>query len=247
MFPELVESDVVLTNASGVHGPVVAEHVIALVMALAKQIPQAVRLQQQHIWGQKTLWRGRPRPREVSGATLGLVGVGSIGREVARLGSALGMRVLAVRENVEKARPQSVEEVFPLSELKDFLGQADYVVLAAPVTPMTRGLMNAERIAWMKPDAFLINVGRGPLVDDAALQDALRNRRIGGAALDVFEKEPLAQDSPYWDMENVLITPHSAGLTEKLWERHYALIAENLRRYLQGEAMQGLVDKEAGY
>jgi phosphoglycerate dehydrogenase-like enzyme len=247
MFPELVASDVILTNARDVHGPVVAEHVLALILALAKQIPQAVRLQQQHIWGQETLWRGRPRPREVSGAMLGLVGVGSIGGEVARLASALGMRVIAVRENPEKGRPEAVEKVFHLSALRDFLGQADYVVLAAPVTPATRSLMNAERIAWMKPDAFLINVGRGPLIDDVALQDALRNRKIGGAALDVFEKEPLAQDSPYWDMENVLITPHSAGLTERLWERHYALISENLRRYLQGEALRGVVDKRRGY
>ena len=127
------------------------------------------------------------------------------------------------------------------------LGQSDYVVLAAPVTSGTRGLMDAARLAKMKPEACLINVGRGPLVDEAALAQALREKRIGGAALDVFEEEPLPADSPLWDLENLLITPHTAGLTEKLWERHYELISENLRRYLGGKPLLAVVDKKQGY
>jgi len=247
MFPELVKSDVVLTNAREVHGPVVAEHVIALIFALAKEIPQAVRLQQQHVWGQETMWRGRPRPRELMGATLGLVGLGSIGRAVAQRASALGMRVIAVREHPHRELPEAVEEVFATSEIGTVLQQSDYVVLAAPLTPETRGLVNASRLAMMKSDACLINVSRGPLVDELTLAAALRKHKIGGAALDVFDKEPLPEDSPLWDLENLLITPHTAGLTEKLWERHYALISENLRRYLAGEPLRAIVNKQTGY
>ncbi|MGH9499415.1 MAG: D-2-hydroxyacid dehydrogenase [Terriglobales bacterium] len=247
MFPELVRSNVVLTNAREVHGPVVAEHVIALIFALAKQIPQAVRLQQRHTWGQEILWNGNPRPREVNGATLGLVGLGSIGREVAGRAAALGMRVIATRENPEKKRPAGVEQVYAANEINTLLEDSDYVVVGAPTTPATAGLINAERLTHMKPDAFLINVGRGPLVDTEALAVALRHKKIGGAALDVFDQEPLPADSPLWDLENLLLTPHTAGVTDKLWERHYTLISENLRRYLSGEPLLAVVDKTKGY
>jgi phosphoglycerate dehydrogenase-like enzyme len=247
LFPELVESHVVLTNAREVHGPVVAEHVIALIFALAKKIPQAARLQQKRTWGQDAIWNDGPRPREVAGATLGLIGLGSIGRTVARMASALGMRVIAVREHPEKEKPEGVIIVYAPAQLNDLLSHSDYVVLAAPLTEATRGLINADRLAAMRPDAYLINVGRGPQVDEAALFDVLRNRCIAGAALDVFEREPLPAESPLWELENLLITPHTAGLTEKLWQRHYALFSENLRRYLAREPLLYIVDKQKGY
>jgi phosphoglycerate dehydrogenase-like enzyme len=183
----------------------------------------------------------------VAGATLGLIGVGSIGRKVASMASALGMRVIAVREHPEKNMPEGVAAVYAPAEINDLLAQSNYVVVAAPLTPATRGLMNADRLAAMRPDAYLINVGRGPQVDEIALADALRNRRIAGAALDVFEQEPLPASSPLWELENLLITPHTAGLTEKLWERHYALFSENLRRYLAREPLLFIVDKQKGY
>jgi phosphoglycerate dehydrogenase-like enzyme len=247
MFPELVRSNVVLTNAREVHGPVVAEHVIALIFALAKQIPHAVRLQQKHTWGQEIMWQGNPRPREVAGATLGLVGIGSIGHEVAKRAAALGMRVIATRENPGKQKPTYVEQVYASSEINALLEDSDYVVLAAPTTPATTGLINAERLTRLKPDAFLINVGRGPLVDTKALAVALRDKKLGGAALDVFDQEPLPSDSPLWDLESLLLTPHTAGLTDKLWERHYVLITENLRRYLAHQPLLVQVDKTKGY
>ena len=247
IFPELVNSDVILTNSSQVHGPVVAEHVIALLFALAKRLPDAVRFQEKHVWGQEAMWRARPRPRELAGATAGLIGLGSIGREVAKRASALGMRVIAVREHPEKGRPEHVEQVFASSQIEELLSQSEYVILAAPLTSATRGLMNAERFEKMKPDACLINVSRGPLVDETALTEALREKKIGGAALDVFAQEPLPPDSPLWDLENLLITPHTAALTEKLWERHYKLIAENLRRYLAQQPLLAVVDKQKGY
>jgi phosphoglycerate dehydrogenase-like enzyme len=247
MFPELVTSPVVITNARDVHGPVVAEHAIALVLAMAKRLPSAMRYQQQRRWSQEQLWRERPRPREVAGATLALVGLGSIGREVATRAAALGMRVLAVREHPEQGSAAGVAAMHGPAELDGVLAQADYVVLAAPVTQQTRALINADRLAHFRPDAVLVNVARGALVDEAALAEALAAGHIGGAALDVFSDEPLPADSPLWDLESVLITPHSAALTDNLWERHYTLLAENLRRYRSGLPLLGLVDKSRGY
>lgn len=247
LFAELVKSEVVVTNSREVHGPVVAEHVMALIFALAKKIPQAAVFQQKHVWGQEAIWNEGAHPREIAGATLGLIGVGSIGRRVAQMASALGMRVLAVREHVEKERPEGVEEVFTPLALDEMLKQSDYVVVAAPLIAATHGLIDAERLAAMKAEACLINVGRGAQVDEAALVEALRARRIAGAALDVFEREPLPADSPLWSLENLLITPHTAGLTEKLWHRHYELFSENLRRYLARKPLQFVVDKRKGY
>lgn len=247
LFSQLVGSPVVLTNSREVHGPVVAEHVMALIFALAKKIPQAAVLKQKRVWGQEAIWKEGPRPREIAGATLGLIGVGSIGRRVAEMASAVGMRVIAVREHVEKGRPEGVEAVFSPSQIDDVLRQSDYVVVAAPLTEATGRLIDAARLAAMKPDCYLINVGRGPQVDEIALAEALRSRRIAGAALDVFEREPLPPDSPLWTVENLLITPHTAGLTDKLWHRHYRLFSENLRRYLAGQPLQFVVDKHKGY
>jgi D-2-hydroxyacid dehydrogenase (NADP+) len=246
MFPELVSSEIILTNARDVHGPVVAEHVIALIFSLAKKIADSLKLQQKHIWGQQILWDEQPRIREVAGATLGMIGLGSIGRPVVKSTKALGMRVVAVREHPEKGS-EGADVVLGPAQIDEVFRQADYVVLAAPVTNSTMAIANAERLALMKPDACLINVGRGPLVDEPALAIVLRDKKIGGAALDVFPNEPLAADSPLWDLPNLLITPHTAALTQKLWERHYVLFSENLRRYLNGEALLAVVDKRKGY
>jgi phosphoglycerate dehydrogenase-like enzyme len=247
LFPQLVNSPVVLTNSREVHGPVVAEHVMALIFALAKKIPQAAVLQQQRIWGQENIWKDGPHPREIAGDTLGLIGVGSIGRRVAQMASALGMRVIAVREHPEKGTPDGVERLLSTNDLDHLLRESDYVVLSAPLTPATEKLMNADRFAQMKHAAFLINVGRGPQVDEPALAEVLRSRRIAGAALDVFEREPLPADSPLWRVDNLLITPHTAGLTDKLWQRHYQLFSDNLRRYQAGEPLLYVVEKHTGY
>ena len=247
LFPELVNSEVLLTNSREVHGPVVAEHVLALIFALAKKIPQAAIFQQKRVWAQEAIWGEGVHPREISGAILGLIGVGSIGRRVAQMASALGMRVIAVREHVEKGSPEGVETVYSPAELDELLRQSDYVVLAAPLTGATEGLINADRLAVMKSDACLINVGRGAQVDEGALVEALRAGRIAGAALDVFAHEPLPTDSPLWSVQNLLITPHTAGLTEKLWLRHYELFSNNLRHYIAREPLEFVVNKQKGY
>ena len=156
------------------------------------------------------------------------------------------MRVVAVREHPERGAG-GAQEVFGPGHLDRVLAEADFVIIAAPLTASTRGLFDAARLARMKSDAYLINVSRGPIVDEAALAEALRSKSIAGAALDVFSTEPLPQDSPLWELDNLLITPHTAAVTEKLWERHYALIRENLRRYLAGEPLRSIVDKSKGY
>lgn len=174
-------------------------------------------------------------------------GVGSIGRRVAEMGSAIGMRVIAVREHVEKGTPEAIEKVFPPTQIDELLRQSDFVVVAAPLIPATEKLIDASRLRVMKPEAYLINVGRGPQVDESGLFNALRARSIAGAALDVFEHEPLPADSPLWDLDNLLITPYTAGLTDKLWHRHYDHFSGNLRRYLAREPLQYAVDKRKGY
>jgi phosphoglycerate dehydrogenase-like enzyme len=259
MSPELRTSKVIVTNARSVHGPVVAEHTIALMLALAKQLPAAVRYQQQHVWAQEQIAYQHPHPTELAGSTLGLVGYGAIGAEVARAAVALGMRVLVVRQHlqngsvpgtqndVSSGTGKSSVEIFGLDGLDDVIAQSDFLVLAAPLTEKTRQLIDAARLARMKSGAYLVNVSRGALIDEPALAEALRERRIGGAALDVFDHEPLPPDSLLWELDNLLITPHTAATSDKMWERHYVLIKENLRRYLAGEPLLGLVDKQVGY
>ncbi len=248
MSPELRASNVIVTNARSVHGPVVAEHAIALMFALAKRLPAAVRYQQQQVWAQEQIAYQPPRPSELAGSTLGLIGYGAIGTEIARSAVALGMRVLVVRRHPQKASVVELGfETCGLDRLDEVIAQSDFLVLAAPLTEKTRHIINAERLARMKPGVYLINVSRGALIDEAALTDALRNRRIGGAALNVFDHEPLPAGSPLWELDNLLITPHTAATSDKMWERHYALIKENLRRYLAGEPLLGLVDKQVGY
>ncbi|HEX7286016.1 MAG TPA: D-2-hydroxyacid dehydrogenase [Candidatus Angelobacter sp.] len=246
MYPELINSSVVVTNSTGVHGPVVAEHAIAVLLALAKRLPQAMQYQAKKVWAQEILWKEQPRPREVAGATAAVIGMGGIGGEFAGRARALGLKVLAVRENPAKG-PGLADAVFGPEKIEEVLSQADYVLLCTPVTPATTHIINAARLQKMKPDAYLINVARGTLIDERALIAALKVRRIAGAALDVFEEEPLPADSEFWSLDNVLITPHTAAVTEKLWDRHYDLIVENLRRFLDGRPLLNHVDKKRGY
>lgn len=246
MYPELINSDVILTNSSGVHGPVVAEHAIAVILALAKRLPQAMHYQTRKIWAQELLWNEHPRPREVAGATVLVAGMGGIGSEFAVRAKALGMKVIAIRENPAKGAGPA-DAVFGPEQIDELLPQADFVLLCTPVTPSTTCIINRGRINKMKFGAYLINVARGPLVDEPALVDALQQQRIAGAALDVFVEEPLPPESPFWSLENVLITPHTAAVTEKLWERHYELIVENMKRFLAGKPLLNEVDKKRGY
>jgi phosphoglycerate dehydrogenase-like enzyme len=244
LYPELISSQIALTNAGTVHGPVVAEHAIAMLLALAKRLPSAVRYQERRKWAMEAIWKEQPRPREVRGSSLVVVGLGSIGAEVAAMAAALKMHVIGVREHPERGGAQ---EVVGFDALDTAIARADFVVLAAPLTERTRHLIDARRLQLFKPSAFLINVSRGALVNESALVKALRDRKLAGAALDVFEQEPLSRWSPLWKMPQVLITPHTAFLTENVWHRHYETFAANLKRYLAGQPLEGAVDLKRGY
>ncbi len=246
MSPELQASDIIVTNARAVHGPVVAEHAMALVFALAKRLPEAAKFQAQRHWAQQEICETAPRPRELKDATMVIVGFGSIGTSLARLAKALGMRVVAVREHPEKGSDLA-DATYGFADLNRALSEGDFVVLTTPVTAKTRKMMDADRLGHLQSDAYLVNVGRGVLIDEDALQHALRANRFAGAALDVTAEEPLPPGSPLWTMDRVFITPHTAGYAEKMWERHYDSYAENLRRYLAGKPLLWTVDKQAGY
>ncbi len=245
MYSELRSSGILVTNASGIHSIPMAEHVLGVLVALARSFPLAFRYQAAHKWGQQEMWNEQP-PRELRGQVLLLVGFGAIGLEVARRVRPLEMRIWAVTRSGQ-AREELADRVLPAARLDEALPQADFVVLAAPETPETHHLMDARRLAAMKRTAFLINVARGSLVDEAALVEALRRRTFAGAALDVTAEEPLPSASPLWNLENCFLTPHTSAVSEHLWDRHIALLIENLERWFSGRELINRVDLARGY
>lgn len=255
LYPELVASPVIVTNMRGIFGDVIADHVFAYILCFAKNFPVYFRQQLQRQW--RALGRetnelpGYGGPGEVhpsdqaaitlADSTLGVIGLGGIGAEVARRGLAFGMTVLGVDpvvptapENVTLYRPEHLDEV---------LAQSDFVVITAPHTPETFKLFNRERIRRMKRSAFLINVGRGVIVDLADLTASLQAGDIAGAGFDVFEIEPLPADHPLWNMDNVIITPHTAAASPRVPERHLETLLDNLRRFVRGEPLRNVVEK----
>ena len=246
MYPEFRSSGIILTNASGVHAPNMAEHIAGMVVAMARDFPGAMRFQAQRKWAQQEIWDGPARPRELRGAVALLVGFGAVGRAVAERMRAFGMHIWAVTRS-GKAEGSLAERVFSASQLAAALPGADYVILTAPETPETHQLMGAKQLAAMKPTAILVNVARGSLVDQVALVAALERRSIGGAALDVASPEPLPPENPLWSLENVLITPHTSGISERIWPRETELLIDNLERWFRGEPLRNRVDLERGY
>ncbi|HIQ05454.1 MAG TPA: D-2-hydroxyacid dehydrogenase [Anaerolineae bacterium] len=242
-YPEAVELDFVLTNASGVHAIPISEHILAFLLAFARQLHRATRAQAHREWVPHERQEGL---FELAGKTMLLIGVGAIGERTAEAASALGMRVLGVRRDPSVSVP-NVEAMFGPDQLLDLLPKADFVVLTVPLTRETQGMIGERELRAMKPTAYLINVGRGGTVRESALIQALQKGWIAGAGLDVFETEPLPQDSPLWDMDNVIITSHYAGLTPKYDERAMAIFLDNLQRYRSGEPLRNVVDKKLGY
>jgi len=239
LTPDFVASPIMLTNARGVYAIPIADQVMAFVLHFSRGLNRLVRNQAEHRWQ-------HPPVDELAGKTLGIVGIGGIGEEVARRAKAFDMRVIATRRRPALSSAYA-DEVRAPDQLPWLLGESDYVALCSALTPQTRHLIGADELAQMKPTACLINIGRGGLIDEAALAAALQNGRIAGAGLDVFEKEPLPPESPLWEMENVLITPHNGGSSPRSHARTMELFCENLRRYLAREPLMNLVDKRAGY
>ena len=244
MFPELLASAVVLTSARGIRARSIAEHVLGVTLALARQLPATLRAQTAHRWAQEEL---ETAAHTLQGARMGIVGLGAIGLEVVKLAAPFGLRVTAIRRRAGEPPPDGVEAVWTPDRLPDLLAHSDVVVLAAPHTPETKRLIGRAQLDRIKPGALLVNVARGKLIDDEAVIAALRDGRLGGAALDVFSQEPLDASSPYWDLPNVIITPHTSGAMKDYWTPLVALFADNLRRFEKGEALLNVVDKVAGY
>jgi phosphoglycerate dehydrogenase-like enzyme len=246
IFPALAESEVVLTNGRGLHAVSMAEHALGLMLAFARKLHLARDLQRERRWEQVGLWTEPPPFGQLAGGTLGLVGLGAVGSALAERAVALGLRVIAVRPHPARD-PRPAHEQWGLARLPELLERADWVVLAAPHTDATRGLIGAAELARMRPGAVLVNLGRGALVDEPALVTALRAGLIAGAALDVVRGEPLAADSPLWDLPNVILTPHVSGLGPGYWERAVEQFAGNLECFLAGRPLLNVVDKRVGY
>ncbi len=255
LTPAALARNILVTNARGVFSRPIAEHVLLMILAVSRHLPQLLELQHERTW--------QPlEGRELRELTIGIVGYGSLGRSVASLASAFGSRVIAMRR-----RPSAGDEAdatrmddpegFPFQPridrivgpdgLHDLLAESDIVVLAAPLTAETEGLIDEAAVAAMKRDAWLINVARGRLIDDTALIRALRENRIGGAALDAFRDEPLPQSSPYWELPNVILTPHTAWSSARVLDRSIDLFCDNLVRFSRGEPLRNVVDPTAGY
>lgn len=246
LFPGMVESDVILTNGAGLHSVSIPEHVLGLMLALARNLHEAVRLQARAEWDRFAAIAFAGGIRELDGSNLAILGAGPIGAALARLGHALGMRVRVLRRRADHPVDGAEAVVGPADKL-GLLAWADFVVLATPLTAETENLIDRAALAAMKPSAFLINIARGEVIDDAALLDALRAKRIAGAGLDTFREEPLPQSSPYWAEPNVIVTPHVSGYTARYFERTLELFRDNLRRFVRGERLRNVVDKRLGY
>jgi phosphoglycerate dehydrogenase-like enzyme len=246
MYPELRRSGIEVTNASGVHTIPMTEHILGMLVTMARRFPDCFRYQLQARWAQQELWDSPVRPRELHGQTLLLIGFGAIGHAVAKAVRPLGMRVWAVTRSGNGDR-ELAEKIVPAAKLREVLPGADFVILAAPETPETRQMIGARELSAMKASAYFINLARGALVVEPALIAALKNHKIAGAALDVASQEPLPPDSPLWKLENAFITPHMSAVSDQLWPRQTDLLLTNLDLWFSGREVLNRVDLERGY
>lgn len=241
LSPEIVASPVPMTNGAGVFRGPLAEWVVAAMLHFSYDLRRIQRNQEAGIW----------EPFDVAdlcGHTLGIVGYGAIGHRVAELARAFGMRILAIRRKPKlSAGDPLIDGTYSPAQTTQMLAECDYVAATAPLTPETRGLIGASQIAAMKPSAVIVNVGRGPVIDEIALIAALESGKIRGAALDVFDTEPLPAGHPFYRLRNVLLSPHSADHTPDNRERAVDFFVDNFERFAKGEPLQNMVDKRAGY
>ncbi|CAM9416558.1 unnamed protein product [Discosporangium mesarthrocarpum] len=242
LFPEMVESGVALTNARGLFSPALAEYTMLACLYFAKDVDRWKQQQRNRKWEKFVV-------SEVAGKTLGVLGYGDIGQASARLAKAFGMRVLAQRRRPELSLEDGVaDETFGPAQVGEVMSRSDFILVAAALTPETEGMVGEKELAQARPGAVLVSIGRGPVLDEEALADALGNNRLRGAALDVFCTEPLPKDHSFWGMENVLLSPHNADMTSDFLHRSVRLFAENVGAFLKGEALaMHVVDKRAGY
>jgi phosphoglycerate dehydrogenase-like enzyme len=246
MYPELRDSEIMVTNPSGIFSVPMSEHTMGLLLALARNFPDALRQQERAVWSQQEIWDKPQHLSELNGKVLLIVGYGSIGREVAKRAKAFEMKVWGVTRSGTGERAH-VEKILAAEKLHEALPEADYVVVCAPETAETKHLIGAAEIARMRRGARLINIGRGSLLDEAALIRALESGALGGAALDVAATEPLPKESPLWKAPNLFITPHTSGVSDRLWNRQAEILIALLERWFDGREMFNRVDFARGY
>jgi phosphoglycerate dehydrogenase-like enzyme len=243
-FAELAARDIVVTNSSGVHAANIAEHILAMMLAFARQLPWLLRHPPAGDWFEMPV---RSRIFELGQQELLVVGTGDIGLSLAERARGLGMVVNGVRRRVDLPAPQAFSKIYPVTDLAEALPSADHVAICLPLTSGTRGLFDAAMLARMKHSAYIYNVGRGQIIDQDALIKALDEGTVAGAGLDVTDPEPLPADSPLWSMENVMVTAHTSGSTPRYWERIMAILETNIARFEAGEPLHNVVDGAAGY
>lgn len=248
LYPEMMRSDVLLTNSAGVHAIPIAEYVVAGVLHFFRGLDVAAAQQHERQWDKRFFVAGDSPLREVAGARILIIGTGGIGTEVARRFTALGAVCTGIRRHPDRGAPEGFARVAGTSSLDDELPRADVVVLAAPQTSESRGLMTEERLNLLGRGTILVNVARGALVDEDALAACLRSGELRGAVLDVFREEPLPSSSPLWQLRSALLTPHISPVSPgRFWPRALDIFCDNWARYLRGEPLRNLVDKQAGY
>jgi phosphoglycerate dehydrogenase-like enzyme len=245
-LPEMFERGIIVSNSRGIQATPIAEHVMAVLLALSKQLPYVIDRQRDRGWSQND-FAGERLPWLLEGKTLGLIGAGTIGSEIAQRAGAFGMNVIAGRRRADRGGVLGVDRMLPSSELGTLLEESDVLVIAAPLTAETHNLIGAKELARMKKGAVLINVGRAKIIDHTALVDALRSGHLGGASLDVFLQEPLPAGDPLWTAPNVILTPHTSGFRQGHWDDVIDLFSENLRRFERGESVKFRVQPELGY
>ncbi|MEW6296905.1 MAG: D-2-hydroxyacid dehydrogenase [Thermodesulfobacteriota bacterium] len=246
LFPEMIASDIVVTNSRGLYGIPIAEHVLGMMIILARKLHEAYRFQLEGKWARREMFARYPTFSELYGQTAGIIGLGDIGLAVAERVKALGMRVIASKRRVG-APPACVDELLGPEGLPRLLRESDFVIIAAPLTPETRGLIGERELRMMKPSAYIMNVGRGAIIQEAVLIRALKEGWIAGAGLDVTEVEPLPAESELFRLPNVFLTPHYSGLRSRYWEHAMGIFTPNLGRFLRGEPLLNVVDKRSGY
>ena len=240
LTPEIINSDIIVSNVSGIHATPIAEHVIGFMLIFTKRFYDTFKKQQEKIW------EANQDLTELREKTVLVVGLGHIGTEIARLANCFGANAVGVKRNL-KNKPDFVSEVYSIDHLDNILPKADFVVLALPLTTETKHLFDMKKFEKMKKSGVIINIGRGALIKEDDLIEALEQKIIKGAGLDVTEEEPLPKESKLWEIENVVITPHHSGLSEKYMDRAIDLFCINLKAYIKGERLPNLVDKKRGY
>jgi len=245
VFPELLKSKVIITACKGMHSHTISEQILGMILCFAKGIHLSTLRQVQKKWTFNEVMKQR---FELKGKTLGIIGLGGIGLELAKKGKCLGMQIIGMKNRVRKGEQiRYVDRILPKQKLPELLSQSDFVALTLPLTDETFHLIGEKELAQMKNSAYLINTSRGKIIDEKALIDALENKRIAGAGLDVFEEEPLSPNSRLYYLENVIITPHVAGTMVDYFEKVAQIFKDNLKRYFKGQKMINLVDKRLGY